>query len=299
MLYEQIASNKRKTWVLLIVFFLLLAIVGYAVGYLFMNSGFGGVTIAMILGFIYSLTMIFQSTEIVMSMNGAREVDRNEEPVLYHVVEDMAMVAQIPMPRVYVIDDPGLNAFATGSNPQNAAVAATSGLLDIMNREELEAVIGHEVSHIRNLDIRISTIAVALASAITLLSSMAGRMMWWGGASRSRRNSDRNSGGLEVILLVISLLAIVLAPLAATLVQLAISRQREFLADASSVELTRNPQGMINALLKLENSQPMTHHVDDASSALYINDPQKPGFLKKLFYTHPPISERIERLKHM
>ena len=299
MLYKQIASNKRKTWVLLIVFFLLLAIVGYAVGYLFMNSGIWGVTVAMILGFIYALTMIFQSTEIVMSMNGAREVDRNEEPVLYHVVEDMAMVAQIPMPRVYVIDDPGLNAFATGSNPQNAAVAATSGLLDIMNREELEAVIGHEVSHIRNLDIRISTIAVALASAITLLSSMAGRMMWWGGASRSRRNSDRDSGGLEVILLVISLLAIVLAPLAATLVQLAISRQREFLADASSVELTRNPQGMINALLKLENSQPMTHHVDDASSALYINDPQKPGFLKKLFYTHPPISERIERLKHM
>lgn len=299
MLYEQIASNKRKTWVLLIVFFLLLAIVGYAVGFLFMNSGIWGVTVAMIIGFIYALTMIFQSTEIVMSMNGAREVDRNEEPVLYHVVEDMAMVAQIPMPRVYVIDDPGLNAFATGSNPQNAAVAATSGILEIMNREELEAVIGHEVSHIRNLDIRISTIAVALASAITLLSSMAGRMMWWGGASRSRRNSDRDSGGLEVILLVISLLAIVLAPLAATLVQLAISRQREFLADASSVELTRNPQGMINALLKLENSQPMSHHVDDASSALYINDPQKPGFLKKLFYTHPPISERIERLKHM
>ena len=299
MLYKQIASNKRKTWVLLIVFFLLLAIVGYAVGYLFMNSGIWGVTVAMIIGFIYALTMIFQSTEIVMSMNGAREVDRNEEPVLYHVVEDMAMVAQIPMPRVYVIDDPGLNAFATGSNPQNAAVAATSGLLEIMNREELEAVIGHEVSHIRNLDIRISTIAVALASAITLLSSMAGRMMWWGGASRSRRSNDRDGGGIEVILLVISLLAIVLAPLAATLVQLAISRQREFLADASSVELTRNPQGMINALLKLDNSQPMSHHVDDASSALYINDPQKPGFLKKLFYTHPPISERIERLKNM
>ena len=299
MLYKQIASNKRKTWILLIVFFLLLAIVGYAVGFLFMNSGIWGVTVAMIIGFIYALTMIFQSTEIVMSMNGAREVDRNEEPVLYHVVEDMAMVAQIPMPRVYVINDPGLNAFATGSNPQNAAVAATSGLLEIMNREELEAVIGHEVSHIRNLDIRISTIAVALASAITLLSSMAGRMMWWGGASRSRRSNDRDGGGLEVIMLVVSLLAIVLAPLAATLVQLAISRQREFLADASSVELTRNPQGMINALLKLENSQPMSHHVDDASSALYINDPQKPGFLKKLFYTHPPISERIERLKNM
>ena len=299
MLYQQIASNKRKTIVLLTVFFFLLGLVGYAVGYLFMNSGLIGVTLAILIGLVYAVSMIFQSTEIVMSMNGAREVSRQEEPVLYHVVEDMAMVAQIPMPRVYVIDDPGLNAFATGSNPQNAAVAATSGLLDIMNREELEAVIGHEVSHIRNYDIRISTIAVALASAITLLSSMAGRMMWWGGASRSRRSNDRDSGGLEMIMLAISLLAIVLAPLAATLVQLAISRQREFLADASSVELTRNPQGMINALQKLDHSQPMNRPVDDASSALYINDPQKRGFLKKLFYTHPPISERIERLKQM
>ena len=158
---------------------------------------------------------------------------------------------------------------------------------------------GHEVSHIRNYDIRISTIAVALASAITLLSSMAGRMMWWGGAGRRRSDNDRDGNGLEIIMLVVSLLAIVLAPLAATLVQLAISRQREFLADASSVELTRNPQGMINALRKLDNSEPMHHHVDDASSALYINDPKKGGGLQKLFYTHPPISERIERLKHM
>ena len=299
MLFDQIASNKRRTWILLIAFFILLALIGAAVGYLWLGSSLGGVILALIIGGIYAISMIFQSTEIVMSMNGAREVDEQTAPDLYHVVEDMAMVAQIPMPRVFIIEDSSLNAFATGSNPQNAAVAATSGLLAIMNREELEAVMGHEVSHIRNYDIRISTIAVALASAITLLSSMAGRMMWWGGAGRRRRSNDRDSGGLEVILLVISLLAIVLAPLAATLVQLAISRQREFLADASSVELTRNPQGMINALQKLDNSQPMSHHVDDASSALYINDPQKRGFLKKLFYTHPPISERIERLKNM
>ena len=299
MLFDQIACNKRKTWILLLVFFLLLALVGYAVGYLFMRSGLGGMIIALIIGLIYALTMIFQSTEIVMSMNGAREVDEQTAPDLYHVVEDMAMVAQIPIPRVFIIEDSSLNAFATGSNPQNAAVAATSGLLAIMNREELEAVMGHEVSHIRNYDIRISTIAVALASAITLLSSMAGRMMWWGGAGRRRSDNDRDGNGLEIIMLVISLLAIVLAPLAATLVQLAISRQREFLADASSVELTRNPQGMINALRKLENSEPMHHHVDDASSALYINDPKKGGGLQKLFYTHPPISERIERLKQM
>lgn len=301
MLFDQIASNKRRTWILLLVFFLLLALVGYAVGYLFMRSGIGGLVIALIIGFIYALSMIFQSTEIVMSMNGAREVDEQTAPDLYHVVEDMAMVAQIPMPRVFIIDDPALNAFATGSNPQDAAVAATSGLLAIMNREELEAVMGHEVSHIRNYDIRISTIAVALASAITMLSSMAGRMMWWGGAGRRRSDDDRdgNGNGLEIIMLVVSLLAIVLAPLAATLVQLAISRQREFLADASSVELTRNPQGMINALRKLDNSKPMSRPVDDASSALYINDPKKGGGFQKLFYTHPPISERIERLKHM
>ncbi len=233
-----------------------------------------------------------------MSMNGARQVTEAEAPDLYHVVEDMAMVAQVPMPRVYIVEDSSPNAFATGSKPENAAVAATTGLLNLMNREELEAVIGHEVSHIRNYDIRISTIAVALASAVTMLSSLAGRMMWFGGGSR-RRNSRDNDNGLGILMLILSLIAIILAPLAATLVQLAISRQREFLADASSVELTRNPQGMINALQKLDGSEPMHRKVDDASAALYINDPKKPGGLQKLFHTHPPISERIERLKNM
>ena len=184
------------------------------------------------------------------------------------------------MPRVFIVNDPSMNAFATGSSPQNAAVAATTGLLAVMNREELEGVMGHEVSHIRNYDIRISTIAVALASAITMLAGMARNMMFWGGGRR-RSDDDRDGGsGLEIILLIVSLISIILAPLAATLVQLAISRQ-------------------INALLKLDNSAPMQHHVDDASAALYINDPKKESGLQKLFYTHPPISERVERLKHM
>lgn len=298
MLFDQIASNKRRTWVLLVAFFALLALIGAAVGYLWLDSPFGGMAIAFIIGGIYAVSMIFQSTEIVMSMNGAREVSEQEAPELYHVVQDMAMVAQIPMPRVYIIEDASPNAFATGSKPENAAVAATTGLLAIMNREELEGVMGHEVSHIRNYDIRISTIAVALTSAVTMLSSMAGRMMWFGGGGR-RRNDRDNDNGLGIVLMIVSLLALLLAPLAATLVQLAISRQREYLADASSVELTRNPKGMINALLKLDNSQPMEHHVDDASAALYINDPKKKGGLQKLFYTHPPISDRIERLKNM
>lgn len=298
MLFDQIASNKRRTWVLLVAFFALLALIGAAVGYLWLDSPFGGMAIAFIIGGIYAVSMIFQSTEIVMSMNGAREVSEQEAPELYHVVQDMAMVAQIPMPRVYIVEDASPNAFATGSKPENAAVAATTGLLALMNREELESVMGHEVSHIRNYDIRISTIAVALTSAVTMLSSMAGRMMWFGGGGRRRDDRD-NDNGLGIILMIVSLLALLLAPLAATLVQLAISRQREYLADASSVELTRNPKGMINALLKLDNSHPMEHHVDDASAALYINDPKKKGGLQKLFYTHPPISDRIERLKNM
>ena len=298
MLFDQIASNKRRTWVLLVAFFALLALIGAAVGYLWLDSPLGGMAIAFIIGGIYAVSMIFQSTEIVMSMNGAREVSEQEAPELYHVVQDMAMVAQIPMPRVYIVEDASPNAFATGSKPENAAVAATTGLLALMNREELESVMGHEVSHIRNYDIRISTIAVALTSAVTMLSSMAGRMMWYGGGGR-RRNDRDNDNGLGIVLMIVSLLALLLAPLAATLVQLAISRQREYLADASSVELTRNPKGMINALLKLDNSQPMEHHVDDASAALYINDPKKKGGLQKLFYTHPPISDRIERLKNM
>jgi len=298
MLFDQIASNKRRTWVLLVAFFALLALIGAAVGYLWLDSPFGGVAIAFIIGGIYAVSMIFQSTEIVMSMNGAREVSEQEAPELYHVVQDMAMVAQIPMPRVFIVEDASPNAFATGSKPENAAVAATTGLLALMNREELEGVMGHEVSHIRNYDIRISTIAVALTSAVTMLSSMAGRMMWFGGGGR-RRNDRDNDNGLGIVLMIVSLLALLLAPLAATLVQLAISRQREYLADASSVELTRNPKGMINALLKLDNSQPMEHHVDDASAALYINDPKKKGGLQKLFYTHPPISDRVERLKNM
>ncbi|WP_454387705.1 zinc metalloprotease HtpX [Streptococcus sp. Marseille-Q8145] len=298
MLFDQIASNKRRTWVLLVAFFALLALIGAAVGYLWLDSPFGGMAIAFIIGGIYAVSMIFQSTEIVMSMNGAREVSEQEAPELYHVVQDMAMVAQIPMPRVFIVEDASPNAFATGSKPENAAVAATTGLLALMNREELEGVMGHEVSHIRNYDIRISTIAVALTSAVTMLSSMAGRMMWFGGGGR-RRNDRDNDNGLGIVLMIVSILALLLAPLAATLVQLAISRQREYLADASSVELTRNPKGMINALLKLDNSQPMEHHVDDASAALYINDPKKKGGLQKLFYTHPPISDRIERLKNM
>lgn len=297
MLYQQISQNKRRTVILLFAFFVLLVVIGAAAGYLLADSYQLGAAFALIIGAIYAFSMIFQSTSLVMGMNKAKEITVNDAPDFFHIVEDMALVAQIPMPKVFIIDDPSLNAFATGSSPQNAAVAATTGLLKVMNREELEAVIGHEVSHIRNYDIRISTIAVALASAVTLISSIGGRMMWYSGGRR--RDDDRNDNGFGAIMLIFSILSLILAPLAASLVQLAISRQREYLADASSVELTRNPEGMIRALQKLSNSQPMTHPVDDASAALYINEPRKKEKFSALFSTHPPIEDRIERLKHM
>ena len=297
MLFDQIARNKRRTVYLVFVFFLLLAAIGAAAGYLLVGSFELGIVISLILGIIYAFSMIFQSTNVVMSMNNAHEVTEAEAPEYYHIVEDMAMVAQIPMPRVFIIDDPSLNAFATGSSPENAAVAATTGLLQIMNREELEGVMGHEVSHIRNYDIRLATIAVALTSAITLLSSIGTQFMFYGGARRSRRDSDDNSGA-GILVLIFSLVALVLAPLAATIIQLAISRQREFLADAGAVELTRNPQGMIKALEKLDNSSAMRREVDSASAALYIANPKKDQ-LSSLFRTHPPIADRIDRLKQM
>ncbi|MCS4488858.1 zinc metalloprotease HtpX [Streptococcus sciuri] len=297
MLYNQIAQNKRRTVFLLFFFFLLTGLIGATVGYLWLDNALGGVIIALVIGFIYAFSMVFQSTSIVMSMNHAHEVTEQQAPDLYHIVEDMAMVAKIPMPRVFIIDDLSLNAFATGSNPQNAAVAVTSGLLDVMNREEIEGVIGHEISHIRNYDIRISTIAVALVSAITFLSSFSSRMMWYGGSRR--RDNERVESGVGIIIFIFSIFSLILAPLAATLVQLAISRQREYLADASSVELTRNPQGLIRALEKLEHSQPMQQPVDSASAALFINNPRKKEGIKSLFYTHPPIEERIERLRHI
>lgn len=297
MLYNQIAQNKRRTVMLIILFFLLLSAIGGAIGYLVLGSLELGAILALIVGVIYAASMIFQSTNVVMSMNHAREITADDAPDYYHIVEDMAMVAQIPMPRVFIVDDPSLNAFATGSSPENAAVAATTGLLAAMTREELEGVVGHEVSHIRNYDIRIATIAVALASAVTLLASFGGRLMYFGGGYRSRRDSRDN--GSSALILVFSIAAIMLAPLAASLVRFAISRQREYLADAGAVELTRNPQGMIRALERLEQSMPMRRPVDDASAALYINNPLKRGNFQELFQTHPPISERIERLRNM
>lgn len=298
MLYQQIAQNKRKTVLVMAGFFLLVALIGAAIGYLFARSAVGGVIIAGVIALVYMAVIIGQSTDVVMNMNNAREIHSAQEaPALWHVVEDMAMVAQVPMPRVFIIDDPSPNAFATGNNPEHAAVAATTGLMEIMNREELQAVMGHEMSHVRNYDIRLQTIALALSAAISMLVNFAGNF-WWFGGSRSDDDDD-NSWGVFAILG--SVLLIILAPLAATIAQMALSRNREYLADAGSVELTRNPHGMISALEKLKEAQPMKH-VAPSSSGLYISDPEENGRHRRfsdLFATHPPLDARIKRLEQM
>ncbi|MGV3185064.1 zinc metalloprotease HtpX [Weissella paramesenteroides] len=296
MLFEQIAKNKRKTIVLFIGFFLFMGIVGAALGYYLLGEWVPGVIIAIVTGIVYAVYMFSQSTDVVMSLNHAQEItNADQAPDLWHIVEDMALVANVPMPRVFIIDDPSPNAFATGNDPEHAAVAATSGILSVLNREELEGVMAHEMTHVRNYDIRIQTIAVALTSAIAMLANFGTHFWYFGGGNRNRDNKDGN-----IIAMIASILVLVLAPIAATLVQLAISRNREFLADAGAVELTRNPQGLINALNKISQSEPMSDkNVSPESAALYIANPLKEKKLTNLFATHPPMSERIAALQKM
>lgn len=295
MLFEQIAKNKRKTIVLFVGFFLFMGIVGAVLGYYLLSAWIPGVVIALITGIVYAGYMFSQSTDVVMSMNHAQEITNSDQaPDLWHIVEDMALVANVPMPRVFIIDDPSPNAFATGNDPEHAAVAATTGILSVLTREELEGVMAHEMTHVRNYDIRLQTIAVAMTSAIAMLANFGTHFWYFGG---NRRSNDKEG---NIVAMVASILVLVLAPVAATMVQLAISRNREFLADAGAVELTRNPQGLIQALNKISNSEPMSdENVSPESAALYISNPLQTKKLTNLFSTHPPMTERIAALKRM
>ncbi|GEK28290.1 zinc metalloprotease HtpX [Furfurilactobacillus siliginis] len=299
MLFEQIRQNKRRTVYVLIGFTLLVLAIGAAIGYVFFNSSMMGLLMALVISVVYSAIMIGNSTNVVMSMNNGHEITTADQaPELWHVVEDMALVAQVPMPRVFIIDDASPNAFATGNDPQHAAVAATSGILQMLNREELEGVIGHEMSHVRNYDIRLQTIALALSAAISLLVNIGMNSFWWGGGRRSRDDDD-NGGYGQIIMLVLSIVLVILGPLAASIAQMALSRNREYLADAGSVELTRNPQGLISALQKISGGEPMKA-ADPSSASLYISDPFKSKrTFANLFDTHPPMDERIARLEKM
>ena len=299
MLYQQIARNKRKTLFLLVAFIIILALVGAGAGYIFANNALVGIIWAVLGSLVYLAIVLHNPANLVMSMNHGHEIHEVDDPELWHIVEDMAMVAQVPMPKVYLIDDPSPNAFATGRDPQHSAVAVTTGLRKRLNREELEGVLGHELSHIRNYDILVSTFGVVLVGVISFISSFAARYVWWFGADDGDRDDDKDNSPIEIIFKIIAIIFVfILGPLAASLAQMALSRNREYLADASSVELTRNPQELISALEKISNSQPMKA-ADRSSAGMYIENPFHNQGWSHLFDTHPPTADRIKRLEKM
>ena len=297
MLYQQIASNKRKTLVVIALYMALFVAVGIGIGYYALRSVVAGVIIALVAGGLYSMMMIANATNVVMQLNHAKEItDKNQAPMIWNIVTDMAMIAKVPMPRIFIIEDESPNAFATGSSPEKAAVAVTTGLLERLNREELEGVIAHEFGHIRNYDVRLQTIAIALGAVIAMLVQFGSRMMFWGGGSRDRDDDD-NGGGANAIFMVIGLIAMILGPFMSTILQLALSRNREYLADATAVEFTRNPYGLISALRKISEAPPMTE-ANKQSATLYISNPFGESG-DSLFATHPSTENRIKRLEKM
>jgi heat shock protein HtpX len=304
--YEQIAANKRKTVLLIFGAIVLLAAVGYVLGFWYGGSGSGvyGLVGAVALAVVLSLGSFFGGDRLVLASTRAREVTPQEQPRLHNIVEGLSIAAGIPKPRVYVIPEQAPNAFATGRNPDHSSVAVTEGLLSTMNRVELEGVIGHELSHVVDRDILVGTIVATLVGAVVLISEFFMRSWWWGGI-RGRRGGDRSGGGIEAIIFAIGLALLVLAPIIGQIVRLAVSRQREFLADAQGALLTRYPPGLASALRKIGAASgiPM-RSANNATAHLWLNQPSRiqgegMGPLEKLFNTHPPIEERIRRLEEM
>ncbi len=302
--YDQIAANRRNSFLLAFAVVGILGALGFSIGYALTGraaGGLGATLLAVALGLLMSLGSYFAGDRIVLAVSGAKEVDETANPQLIDVVREMTLAASIPMPRVYLIDDSAPNAFATGRDPKHASLAVTSGLLQKLNREELQGVIGHEMSHVRNLDIRFSLIVGVLVGSVALLSDFFLRWTWWGGGRRSRGERDGGGGGLQAVMVVVALVLAVVAPIAARLVQLAVSRQREYLADASSVELTRNPAGIERALAKIASDPDVLEVANRATQHLYFTNPIKKFEERSsdLFSTHPPIVDRINRLRQL
>lgn len=295
-LYHDSAMNKRKTWLLMTGFFMLVMLVGYAISWYF-NSPII-LVIAVIFSCVSSFVSYWWSDKIVLSMSGARLIDHDNGREIYHLVENLCITAGLPLPKIYVIEDSAPNAFATGRDPQHAAIALTTGILAKLDKAELEGVIAHELSHIGNRDILISTVATVLVGTIILVTDWASRSAFWG-----RRDNDEDNGGGWIGLIVIILLSI-LAPLSAQLLQLAVSRKREFLADSSGALLTRYPEGLARALEKISADPDELEVANRATAHMYIVSPlkgddegKKTSWLSKAFMTHPPVEERIARLR--
>lgn len=295
-MYEQIAQNKRNSVFLIVIFVVLILILAEVAG-LYTGLGYGALFFAGIISIVMALVSYFSGDKIILAISRAKYAEKKDNPQLYNVVEEMAIAGALPLPKIYIIDDTAPNAFATGRNPKNATIAVTTGLLQKLNRDQLQGVIAHELSHIKNYDILFCTIIAILVGIVALLSDFMMRSVFYGG--RSRR---REKGGGDAVVLIAALLLAAFAPLFAQILKFAVSRQREYLADASSVQLTRYPEGLAGALEVIANDREVLEAANRATQHLYIVNPIKPFESRaqnNVFSTHPPIEERIHRLRSM
>jgi heat shock protein HtpX len=296
--YDQISSNKRKTAVLLGAFLILIILLGFVFSQAYNSPGI--LYAAVIFSVGYSLISYYFSPNITLAISRAKPVDRQTNKELYQLVEDLAITAGLPTPKIYVIDDTALNAFATGRNPKNAVIVFTTGIVQTLNKAELEGVVAHELSHIGNYDMRLMTLVVVLVGVLTLLADFFLRFSFYGGKSRSREGG----GQAQAMFMLAGIILALLSPVIATLIQLAISRKREYLADSSGVLLTRYPEGLASALEKITADTEPLEAANKATAHLYIANPLRNnkggvGWFANLFNTHPPIEERIKRLREM
>ncbi len=303
-MYEEIAQNRRRTVLLIAGAVLLLGAVGYAIGMLY-QAGPAGLVIAVVVAATMSIGSYRYGDKLVLASTRAREVSPEEAPRLHNIVEGLAIAAGIPKPRVYIVPEQAPNAFATGRNPEHSSIAVTQGLLEVMDRVELEGVIGHELSHVVDRDILVGTIVATLVGAIVLISEFFMRAWLWGGIGGRRDSRDSGGGGpLGLVLFAVGIFLLILAPIAGQIIKFSVSRQREFLADAQGAMLTRYPPGLISALKKIGASSTAMRSANNATAHLWLSQPsriqgERQGSMEKLFSTHPPIQERIRRLEEM
>ncbi|MBN2463186.1 MAG: M48 family metallopeptidase [Dehalococcoidia bacterium] len=301
-MWEQVRSNQTRSAILVVWMGVLLLLLGYFLGMYFFDSGIGGLIFALILWVIMTLVAYFQGDSILLAMSGARKISRDDHPRLYNIVEEMKIASGLEaMPSIYIVDDPAMNAFATGRDPKKASVTVTSGLLQKLNRDELQGVVGHEMAHIKNRDVLLMAICSVLLGTIVLLAWYASRFMLFGGMGRTRRSSSSGGGAGQIIIIVVAIALMILAPIMAQLIYFAISRKREYLADASSALYTRYPDGLASALEKLAASTNQLKSANQATAPMYTVNPfRKRGrAAENLTSTHPPISERIRILRSM
>lgn len=292
-MYNQIASNKRKSYLLMLLFFVILVGISWAYSQYFgTDSGYSMVIFAVILAVCMNLVSFYAGDSIALNIAGAKQLDKEKNPYVYRMVENLSITAGLPLPKIYIISDPAMNAFATGRDPKHASIALTTGIIEGLENEELEGVIAHELSHVKNYDIRLMMIVIVCVGVIALLADWMTRSFFW-------RNRDNNERGNNGVFLIIGLVLAILSPIFAKLIQLAISRKREFLADASGALLTRYPEGLARALEKISSQKKALRRVNKATAHLYIANPFGSEKMANLFSTHPPVAARLAALRSM